>query len=71
MLMPSLPERRHRVSHLYAEHSHAGHPHPGHSHVHAPANFGRVFAIAAVLNISLVVIRVVYGVLAHSIALLP
>ena len=58
------------MSQLYAEHSHAGHSHPGHSHVHAPANFGRVFAIAALLNISLVVIQVVYGVLAHSVALL-
>src|SRR6266576_6182602 len=64
------PDWRHRVSQLYAEHSHAGHSHPGHSHVHAPANFGRVFAIAALLNISLVVIQVVYGVLAHSVALL-
>ena len=58
------------MSHHHAGHSHAGHSHAGHSHAHVPANFGRIFAIAAFLNISLVVIQVVYGVLAHSVALL-
>ena len=51
-----------RVSHHHAGHSHAGHAHAGHSHSHAPPNFGRVFAIAASLNVTLVVIQVVYGV---------
>src|SRR5438552_1270627 len=64
------PNWRNRVSHLHAGHSHEGHSHAGHSHAHAPPNFGRVCAIAAFLNISLVVIQVVYGVLAHSVALL-
>ena len=58
------------MSHLHAGQSHAGHSHGGHSHAHAPPNFGRVCAIAAFLNISLVVIQIVYGVLAHSVALL-
>jgi cobalt-zinc-cadmium efflux system protein len=38
--------------------------------VHAPTNFGRTFAIAALLNIALVIVQVVYGVLANSVALL-
>ncbi|MEA2953606.1 MAG: cobalt-zinc-cadmium efflux system protein [Alphaproteobacteria bacterium] len=42
----------------------------GLGHVHAPRNFGITFAAAAALNIALVVIQVVYGIFAHSIALL-
>jgi cobalt-zinc-cadmium efflux system protein len=58
------------AGHSHKGHSHAGHSHAGHSHAHTPRNFGRIFAIAAFLNISLVVIQIVYGVLAHSVALL-
>src|ERR1700746_2836861 len=51
--------------------THHGHVHPHEpSHVHAPAHFGRAFALAAFLNIALVVAQVVYGVLANSVALL-
>jgi cobalt-zinc-cadmium efflux system protein len=53
---------------------HDDHDHraPGHvqGHVHAPANFGRAFAVAAVLNITLVVVQVIYGWKANSVALL-
>jgi cobalt-zinc-cadmium efflux system protein len=50
------------------EHAH-GHSH-GVGHVHAPANFGRAFAIAAALNMALVVAQVFYGIAANSVALL-
>lgn len=46
------------------------HRHGGVGHGHAPTNFGRAFAIAAVLNIALVVAQVTYGLLANSVALL-
>jgi cobalt-zinc-cadmium efflux system protein len=40
-----------------------------HGHVHAPANFGLAFAIGVALNLGFVVIEIVYGLLANSIAL--
>jgi len=51
------------------DHDHE-HRHGGVGHGHAPTNFGRAFAIAAVLNIALVVAQVTYGLLANSVALL-
>jgi cobalt-zinc-cadmium efflux system protein len=48
-------------------HSHGPH---SHGHSHAPTTFGTAFALATILNVSLVAIQVVYGVLAHSMALL-
>jgi cobalt-zinc-cadmium efflux system protein len=41
-----------------------------HDHSHAPANFGRAFAIGATLNLSFIVVETVWGVRAHSLALL-
>ena len=66
-----LPKRRRRA---WAQHQHAhdhGHDH-GHGlgHVHAPANFGRAFAIGVALNAGFVVLEVVFGLLGHSVALL-
>lgn len=55
--------------HDHDHHDHGHHDH-GHGHSHAPADFGRAFAIAAVLNIALVVAQVVFGVLANSVALI-
>ncbi len=52
-------------SHDEHEHHHGG---PGHSH--APANFGRAFAIGTALNLGFVVVQVVFGLFAHSLALL-
>ena len=54
-------------NHDHAKHDHG---HGGTGHVHAPTDFGRAFAIAAVLNIVLVIAQVVYGLLANSMALL-
>jgi len=42
---------------------------PDHHH-HAPANYGRTFAIATALNIALVAAQVIYGLWANSLALL-
>jgi cobalt-zinc-cadmium efflux system protein len=41
-----------------------------HGHAHDPVNFGRTFALAAGLNIALVIAQVIYGLLANSVALL-
>src|SRR5262245_7726389 len=39
-------------------------------HSHGPTNFGSAFAISAVLNIALVIVQIIYGVIANSVALL-
>lgn len=41
-----------------------------HNHSHEPVNYNRAFIISVTLNISFVVIEVVYGILANSLALL-
>jgi cobalt-zinc-cadmium efflux system protein len=62
--------------HDHQTHSHSGHGHGAggghhHHHHHAPAaGHGHAFAIAVALNIAIVVAQVVFGVLAHSTALL-
>ncbi len=47
-----------------------GHHHGGPGHSHAPANFGKAFAIGTALNLGFVVVQVVFGLFAHSLALL-
>ena len=46
---------------------HHGHSHGG--HCHAPADFGRAFAIGVVLNSAFVIVEAVYGFLSGSMAL--
>ena len=67
------------MSHSHAEHDHAGHSHGshdhsghdhGHGHSHAPADFGRAFAIGIALNTIFIVVEAGYGYLANSTALL-
>ena len=43
-----------------------------HSHAQsgAPADFGKAFAIGTALNLAYVVAQIVFGILAHSLALL-
>src|SRR6476619_7471191 len=41
-----------------------------HAHSHTPQQFGGAFALATALNFSLVIIQVIYGLSAHSVALL-
>ena len=55
-------------------HAHAGHAHDvpgrGGSHHHAPANFDRAFAIGVGLNLAFVLAEAIFGLRAHSLALL-
>jgi cobalt-zinc-cadmium efflux system protein len=46
-----------------------GHGH-GHDHTHAPKSPDRAFAVGVVLNVAFVLVEVVFGLLAHSVALL-
>lgn len=51
-------------------HSH-NHAHsPSHAHSHAPKTFDRAFAIGVTLNLGFVVVEVIFGFLANSLALL-
>jgi cobalt-zinc-cadmium efflux system protein len=60
----------HSHSHGHAHSHNHSHSHGGHHH-HAPvAGQGRAFAIAVVLNVAIVLIQGIYGVIAHSTALL-
>lgn len=45
-----------------------GHGHD-HNHDHAPADFGRAFALGVGLNLGFVVVEAIFGVFAHSLAL--
>jgi len=52
------------------DHTHGhGHGH-SHAHSHAPKTFDRAFAIGVVLNLGFVVVEVIFGFLANSLALL-
>lgn len=51
------------------EHDHDDHHHSA-GHVHAPASFGRAFAIGIALNTAFVLIEAGYGIAANSMALL-
>ncbi|GJD50449.1 Cadmium, cobalt and zinc/H(+)-K(+) antiporter [Methylobacterium crusticola] len=65
-------------AHDHPDHGHGGHGHGAHGgghrhgagHVHAPASFGRAFAIGIALNTGFVLVEAAYGVLADSVALL-
>jgi cobalt-zinc-cadmium efflux system protein len=57
-------------SHDHAGHDHAGHSHGPGGHSHAPAEFGRAFAIGIALNTAFVLIEAFYGWLANSMALI-
>lgn len=51
-------------------HDHHGRAHTAGGHVHAPAHFGRAFAIGIALNVGYVIAEAFYGGIAHSLALL-
>jgi cobalt-zinc-cadmium efflux system protein len=46
-----------------------GHSHSGSGRRHAPGSFGLAFAIGIALNLAFVILEVVYGLFAHSLAL--
>ena len=50
------------------DHSHS-HSHD-HAHSHAPKDFGKAFAIGIALNLGYVIFQVLFGIFAHSLALL-
>ena len=62
MVQPVLPTAEH-------SHDHHGHAGAGHAH-HLPATFGRAFAIGITLNVGYVFAQVLFGLAAHSLALL-
>jgi cobalt-zinc-cadmium efflux system protein len=63
--------------HAHDHHDHAGHDHGhGHGHglfgghhAHAPASFGRAFALGIALNTAYVIVEAIYGLAANSLAL--
>ena len=58
------------MSHDHHHHDHDHHGHDHGPHHHAPRDFGPAFAFGIGLNFAFVVVEAVYGVLAHSMALL-
>src|SRR5947209_15977129 len=62
----------HSHTHDHEKHGESGDSHShshGLGHSHAPANFNRAFAVGVLLNSALVVAQVIYGLMAHSLAL--
>lgn len=68
---PHAHDRDHGHVHHHGHDAHNYHDHD-HSlgHAHAPVDFGRAFAIGVGLNVAIVVVQVVYGIAANSMALL-
>ena len=68
------PSSQHDHEHKQDDHDHSAHDHAGHGHasghVHAPANFGKAFAIGIALNVGFVCIEAAYGFMSNSVALL-
>lgn len=56
------------MPHAHDHHDH-DHRHDHHGHVHAPASFDRAFAIGVGLNVAFVLAEFVFGLRAHSLAL--
>jgi len=59
----------HPHRHVEHGHDHAGHGHAGHAHVGASAK-GRAFAIGFAVNLAYVLVEIIAGLAAHSLALL-
>jgi cobalt-zinc-cadmium efflux system protein len=59
---------------MTASGQHRGHDHGGHDngggHAHAPASFGRAFAIGIALNVTFVLVEAAFGFFSNSMALL-
>lgn len=65
------PEHDH-AGHAHHDHEPGkhGHSHAGHQHAAPPAGFDRAFAIGSAINAAFVIGEVVFGLSAHSVALL-
>jgi len=59
----------HNHDHAHDHDDHAGHSHGPGGHLHAPASFGKAFAIGITLNTVFVVVEAVYGYASGSMAL--
>ena len=68
-LPPHDPHLGHDHHHGHDHAAHDGRAHRGHRHSHAPAAFGRAFAVGIALNAIYVVAEALYGVLDNSLAL--
>jgi cobalt-zinc-cadmium efflux system protein len=67
----TMPGHDHHDQHEHHDHAGHDHGHGGHHHHHAPpAGFDGAFAIGSALNAGFVVAEVVFGLTAHSVALL-
>ena len=64
----SIPHLSGEDAHIHS-HDHHSHTDAGHSH-HLPTTFGKAFAIGIALNIVYVAAQVLFGLFAHSLALL-
>jgi len=65
-------DHEHGHDHDHGDHDHHGHGRHGHGHhghSHAPASFGTAFAVGISLNAGFVILEVIYGLAAHSLAL--
>lgn len=70
MTTPHASHRDHdHKGHDHSGHSHDGHSHGGLGHSHAPKDFGPAFAIGTALNVAFVIVEVIAGFLANSMAL--
>ncbi|KAB7647680.1 cation diffusion facilitator family transporter [Polymorphobacter fuscus] len=58
------------AGHHHDHKAHGGHDHGGHGHSHAPASFGRAFAIGIGINLAYVAMEALAGVVTGSMALL-
>ena len=66
---PAFDLPRDAMSHAHVHpHAHA-HDHRAHSHHHGPATFDRAFAVGVGLNVAFVAAELLFGVRAHSLAL--
>ena len=61
-----MPHAHDHHDHVHRDHDHAH----GHGHHHAPASFDRAFAIGVGLNVAFVLAEFLFGVRAHSLALI-
>jgi cobalt-zinc-cadmium efflux system protein len=53
----------------HSDHQHSHEHSHGLGHTHAPANFNQAFAVGVFLNTALVVAQIIFGLVAHSLAL--
>jgi cobalt-zinc-cadmium efflux system protein len=60
----------HRSDHRDHDHGRSGHDHDGHHHPAPPRGFDGAFALGSALNAGFIIVEVIYGLTAHSVALL-